>query len=374
MEKSPPPELEPPRPGGTILKIKELEHPEGGAPRTIAFTEFDIKPLGYEDLASAKLHQAMTIPLEIYNGRIVETDIKDVDVTKYVRISTTLESPFTARAIGLVRGGWLPSTLAATRDNAVILPDRNIISDIVGRFEAGRPVRREPDFLDLFENQNVRISPLVAALEGNRREIPTAEVARTQLNEAVTKLGRALPQATLMVGPSTNRGLLGLIDDMQPGFVRKQALLRRLAPGLCSPSPRQEIDARWRAVLNEADAHHVPRNSLLVLALLSTLVHPVGECAAKKLLKLHDRYDDGDAYNALSDLQALELLLHCIAFQPNIEPQLCTADRNLALFWVGIGASAIERAGSGIRCSLMPHPAILPAPYGERWAKDIRLA
>jgi len=371
MEQVAVPEIKAPRPGGRVFVFKETEHPEGGTPRTIAFTEVDIKPRGYEELVSAKLHQAITISLEMYNGRIVDTDIEGVDFGKYAHIRATLVSPFTARAIGLVRGGWLPSALAATKNGAVILPDRNIISEVVSRFDAGKTVGRNPDFLDLFAGEDVRISPLLAAMEGNGRALPTPEEALAQLEEVVAKLGKALPDARLMFGPDSIKGLLGLIEDARPGLARKQSLLRELAPLLSSPAARRDIDARWATVLNTADAHDVPRTSLVVLALLSTLVHPVGPCAAKKLLKFHDGYDDEDAYNALSDLRGLELLVYCIALFPEEEMQLCTADRNLALFWVGAGASEIERVGDGVRFSLTPHREILPEPYDLRWYEDV---
>jgi hypothetical protein len=54
--------------------------------------------------------------------------------------------------------------------------------------------------------------------------------------------------------------------------------------------------------------------------------------------------------------------------------QLCTADRNLALFWVGAGASDIVPEGGGIRFTMTPHDAILPERYAERWASEVDAA
>lgn len=358
-------------PGTGVFHFKEIEHPGGGVPRTISFTDVQIKPRGYEELESAKLHQPITIPLEMFNGRVLASDIEEIDLSGYMRIDATLESSFTAQAIGLVRGGWLPSALAATRDNAIVFPDRNIISEISGRFVDGKTIGREGDFLDVFANTPIRINPLLAAMEGNLRAIPTPDEASAQLLEAVEKIKRALPQATLMVGSDSLTGLLGLIQDMRSNFERKRALLKCMSPLLCKPIARRKMDTLWDRVLEEADAHQVPRSSLIVLALLSTLVHPTGRCPAKRLLKLSDRYTDGDAYNALCDIRALELLLHFFAFFPDFETQVCTKDRQLALFWVGIGAHDIAKVGDAIRYSLAPHEAILPKPYGDRWLEAI---
>ncbi|MBS1164333.1 MAG: hypothetical protein H6R00_358 [Proteobacteria bacterium] len=360
-----------PRPSARLITLKELAPLEGGTPRTVTFADFAIKPLSYEDLATAKLHRPVTIPLEMYNGRIVESDVEGIDTGKYAHFTTTLESPFTAQAIGLVRGGWLPSALAATREKAVLLPDRNIISKIAGQFENGIKVDSEADFLDLFADEPIWINPLLSALEGNKRAVPTSAAARTQLEEGVEKLRKALPKATIMVGTRSIEGLLGLIDDTRLGLTRKQDLLRRLAPLLAAPVARRNMDARWAEALAAADEAGVPRNSLVMLAVLSTIVNPQGHCAAKRVLKFHASYSNADAYNALSDLRSLEVLLSCLAFFPDYNIQLCTADRNLALFWVGLGASDIAHDSGRMQYEVRPHAALLPPEYCDRWFEDI---
>ena len=353
-----------------MFVFKEQERLGGGPLRTIAFTDVDIMPRSYEVLVEARLHAGLTITLEMYNGRIVDTDVEGVDISKYAHITATLVSPFTAKAIGLVRGGWLPSTLAATRETAVILPDRNIMSEIAGRFDGGKKVGRTPDFLDFFEDDPVRINPMLFAMEGNGRALPSPRMAKAQLEEAVEKLRKALPLATLMVGPGSLQGMLGMIEDVRPGMVRKQAFLRYLAPILAAPVARRDIDRRWQEVFAAAKDFGVVKASLVVLAVLSTVVNP-GRSAAKSLLKFHAGYSDADAYNALCDLQSLDLLLYCLAFFPEMHTQLCTADRNLALFWVGAAASDIAREGGDIRFTMTPHYAILPEVYAERWVGEV---
>lgn len=359
-----------PQSGDRVLIFKELAHPEGGPPRTIAVTNVQVKPRGYEELASATLHRPVKIPLEVFNGRIVDTDIDGIDTRQYAHFSTTLESPFTSKAIALVRGGWLPSALASMRSNAVILPDRNIISELAGRFQKGRKVGLQADFLDLFADEPIRINPLLAALEGNGRALPEPAAAQAQLEEAVAKVRSALPSATIMVGPKSIDGLLGLIEDSREGMVRKQALLCRLAPALAAPVARRNTDSRWNEAMTAADDLRVPRDSILMAAVLSAIVNPSGHCAAKRLLKFRAGYSEAHAYNALSDLRSLEILMYCFAYFPDYDTQLCTADRSLALFWVGLGASDIEREGCGIRFTMSPHEAVLPATYVERWVAE----
>ncbi len=362
-----------PPPGGRVFVFKEDERPGGGPLRTIAFTDVNIKPRTYEELAAAKLHQGITIPLEMYNGRIVDTDVEGVDTSKIAHITATLVSPFTAKAIGLVPGGWLPSALAATKETSVILLDRNIITEIAGRFRGGKKVGRAPDFLDLFENHPVRVNPMLFALEGNQRAFPDLDLVRSQLEEVTAKLTEALPSATLMVGPGSIDGVLGLIEDVRPSFERKQAFLRQVAPMLKTQVAQRDIDRRWDELLAVAKACGAEQASFVVLAALSTLVNP-GRSAARSLLKFSSSYDDADAYNALSDLQALELLLYSFVYVPDAITQLCTADRNLALFWVGANVTDVVRVGDGIRFTMAPHEAILPEPYAQRWATGLEAA
>jgi hypothetical protein len=164
-----------------------------------------------------------------------------------------------------------------------------------------------------------------------------------------------------------------VIEDVRPSMTRKQAFLRHVAPILAAPVARRDVDRRWQEVLEAARGFGIMHASLVVLAVLSTIVNPA-RCAAKSLLKFHAAYSDADAYNALSDIQALDLLLYCLAFFPEMHTQICTADRNLALFWVGAGAADVARDGDGISFTITPHDALLPEVYAERWATEVHAA
>ncbi|MGC9370855.1 MAG: hypothetical protein ACP5DX_15055 [Paracoccaceae bacterium] len=356
-----------PLPSENIFLVKELEGNDGEPPRTIAFSDVDIKPLDFEQLVQARLHENITIPLEMFNGKVIDTNIEGVDKSKYAHVRTVLESPFTSTVIGLVRGGWLPSALGAYRGRTVSLIDRNVVTEIVSRFEGGEKKGREPDFLDMFSDQKVRINPLLYAMEGNAREIPGPELAKAQLNEVIAKLKAALPKADLQIGPESLKGIVGLIEDTRTSMGQRQAFLLRLAPSLKAPIARKHLEQRWDEVLDAADACGVPPNSLVVLAALSCVAVPGGASPAKALLKFKDGYDAGDAYNALADLRSLEVLVHIFTIFPDEDVQLCTADKNLALFWTGIRASNFTRSGPRVSFDLDPVEQILPSHMQDKW-------
>lgn len=357
--------------GDWVMKFAELEGQDGEPPRTISFVGIEFIPLDYQQLADARLHAPVTVPLDWHNARIIETDIPGVDIDKVAKGHATLESIFSSTTVSLQRGGWLPSGLAVSRPDVTVLPDRNVISQIKARYEGGAIVAPNRDFLDMLADLEVRVNPLLFALEGNERGIPSPALVATQLEEAIALIGKALPKATLAVGDNSLAGALGLIEDTRPGLARKQAFLLEIAPALGPPTGRALIDARWREVLEAADRHQVPRSSLVLLAALSAVAVPNSGSPAKKLLKFRPGYSAGDAYNALADLRSLDILINLLALFPDDRVAVFTADKALALFWAGIQAHGFERTGDSSHFELAPVEQLLPGDSIDRWRQAI---
>lgn len=364
------PSLTTPKTPGVFV-VRELEGPNGGPGRSVAFTGVEIRALGYADLASAKLHAPLTVALAWDNAKIISSDVEGLDLAALYRANTTLESPFTSLAVCLMKGGWLPSSLATTTGDATILLDRNVVPQLIAasrRQTSGAP---RQDFLDLFARGPVRLHPLLYAMEGNGREIPTPDEVHSQMAEVVDKLRSALPQAEIIADPGVLQGALGLLDDARAGFARRTRFLQEVAPLLAAPVGRREVRARWRNILAAADVNGVARSSLVVLAALSAAAVPNGRSPARSLLKCARAYSAGDAYNALADLRSLELLLGLFALAPDQQIHLCTCDKALALFWVGLRASNVRRVGPAVTFDLAPVPELLPGEALDWWRADV---
>ncbi|MGN6422550.1 MAG: hypothetical protein ACTHLA_04480 [Asticcacaulis sp.] len=331
-------------------------------------TDVDVVPLGYDELKAARPASRLVVPLRMVNAKILETDAKDLNIDGFANLSSTMDTHFTAQAIALVRGGWLPSALACTRENAMVFLDRNVVTLLVGRFAGGRAVSQAADFLDLYEGLPVRLNPVLYAFEGNTRSVPTPPLVELQLLEATSKIQAALPNAKLMVGPHTLHGVLGLINDLRVPIANEIAFLTEIAPWLSAPVGRQRMDARWEDILAAADRNGLKRKRLIVLACLSALVVPNGKSPARRLLKFRPKYRVEDAYNAVCDLKSLEILVQAFAQFPNENTQLCTADKDLALFWTGLQVSDVSFADAGVDMTLTPRTELLPDPYAQRWA------
>ena len=122
----------------TTLKYVEIDEktnePTG---RSVSFRDVDFQALQYSDLLSRKLNNKVNIPLIWKDAKIIESNIPEITVDEFASGSTTLESTYSAKTIGLVNGGWLPSGLAL-QNRMIVLPDRCTVSELVGRFTDGK--------------------------------------------------------------------------------------------------------------------------------------------------------------------------------------------------------------------------------------------
>ena len=360
--------VEPPSPESHIFLFKETEHPEGGMPRTIAFKDVTVVPRGYEELVDTKPDQAVTIKLEMRNGTIVDTDIDDIDRSGRINLDATLETHFTANSIGLVIGGWLPSMLAAVGENSAILLDRNAVTEIVSRFDHGQTKGRPADFIDMLAGMDVSINPGLYAMEGSLRRIPDLAHVREELEWATTRISRALPKAKMMIGAQSIRGISGVIEDSRASLERELQFLLKAAPILKSPIGHRRQDRVWDEVARTAAECEVAPKALALLAALSTVVTPQS-APARGLLKFRQGYSEELAYNALCDLRAINYLLHCTARFPELHIQLCTGDRDLALFWTALGASP-RMDGDSVMIDMVPHRDLMPPEFLDRWNRQ----
>ncbi len=344
--------------GERVLAYEEVD--DSGAPtgRRAAFAGVEFTPLGFVDLVDTKLGDKVVIPLNWEHAKVVESSIPEIKLDRFASGHASLESTYTSRAIGLVRGGWLPSGLAV-REDMIVLPDRCTISELKGRFRDGvKKNEDDKDFLDFFEGEGIRINPLLYALEGNLRRNPTPEQIQQQLDEVLAALRSALPKAELVPGGIGGlQGVIGIVRDTQASMERKQTFLMRMAPKPQAPTSATKRAQLWDEALNVAQASVSASRG-------SPCLHigcpgRCGKISPASLLASAD-YSAEAAYNALADLRSLEILMCLLASLPDQRIMLCTGDKNLALFWAGMRASCFTWAGHAASFTLSPIEALLP--------------
>lgn len=356
--------------GERVIIYQEVDESGVATGRSATFADIEFRGLGYADLIGHTLGTPLVMPLRLVNARVVESNLLDLSLETQVSVSAVLDSPYSSRALGLVRDGWLPSGIAFS-DSMIVLPDRCVFSELAGRFRAGEKTKLEDkDFLDFLIGRKVRINPLLYVLEGNLKRNPDDASIEHQLDVATKIINAALPLAQIVPnGRDGLEGVRGLIRDSEAGMARKQEFLTRLAPKLRAPIAARRVNEVWDEVLATAKACEVPVRSLVVLAALSTVCVPNGKSPAKGLLKFNVRkYTVEDAYNALADLRSLEVLMHLFAAFPDEEILLCTGDKDLVLFWAGIKPSEFAMVNGVFSAKFSPVEELLPDVTPERKA------
>ncbi|MGY8666181.1 hypothetical protein Q3C01_28050 [Bradyrhizobium sp. UFLA05-109] len=352
------------QPGSAEWAYQELE-----TGRRAVFTNVKLVPLSYADLVNAANGDRLIIPLNWQHAEVVRSEIPGIEPGQIASVSTSLETDFKSKGIGLVAGGWLPSGLAVTAGMTVLL-DRCIVVDLVGRFRNGEKKRiQDKDFLDLFNQTGLRINPVLYTFEGKAQDNPTLAVMRDQLEWAARALQVALPKAFIAAADEFGlKGAIGLLQDGQAKMTREKAFLLDIAPHLAGPIAGKKRDAIWELIVGTAQTHGVEKNSLVVLAALSAVSVANGKSPARGLLKFKPAYSSKEANNALADLRSIKLLMAMFGLIPKHPTMLCTSDKDLALFWLGIGASGFTNDEGRASCLLSPTTDLLPGDSLAKWS------
>jgi hypothetical protein len=338
-----------------------LKYVEEASERTLELTEGEITPLGFDDLANIfdKLDQPISFPLRLTGVRVGRNELEGLDGETVESISASLDSTLGSTTIGLVKGGWLPSGFAIA--DSLILPDRCTVAAIRSRFLGGlRKNGLHDDFLDFLADHPVKINPMLCAMEGISGSKPPSETELSAIfDRTANGILEALPHAVIFPAkPAVMKGALGLIQDTAESFHRKQKFLLKAGPSLSAPVGKAKRLKLLDQMFELALACGISKASMLMLTVLSAASAGQSMNPARKLLKPRNPYTKKDAYNALSDLRALDLLIAACADFPNLQVSLMTNDKALALLWSGLQAHSFQRNGAHIQYSINPHRAL----------------
>lgn len=343
------------------LVFEEASTPGNAA----TFVDLDIEPLTYQDLLSLDRTNPIPVPLSIRSARVHESTLPGVGAGARIRDGKcNLGAVYECRHIGLLDGGWLPPGIGLFIDPMVCL-DQCTLSDLKGWFRDGHktdPSRR--DFIDFLTSFRVRINPFTYFLEGNQRRTPTRTEILGQFEEVVSTLENILPNAVL-VPPRTSGldGVLAFIEKTREHSTRQQRFLMETAQRLQSPVGRTKRESVWNRILATSRRHGLSDTSLPVIAALSCVVAPQGACPARRVLKPASGYTEQHAYNALADLQKLEILFNQMAIFPAERLMLCTQDVGLSLFWTALSAKVTPQPGNRMTLTFVwPNPLFPDVP------------
>lgn len=240
-------------------------------------------------------------------------------------------------------GTTLPPFHAASH----FLIDRNILGMI--RRLAAKPERTDfaPEqwAVGLLGGQDIQLNAVLAALEGDGRKVPTMDELALGIREGTALLRAYYPQFVVHDLPvyaadAQRELLLSYARDIP----KEVALLVEAGPFLANRRSFVRVEADKKRILDMAAHHKVPSANLLVITMLSCLLefaHGTPPSPARLVLKPRIQMMPEQAYNAVADLRALELLAAASQWTGGATA-LLTRDRGLARLWDLLGIVAVD--------------------------------
>lgn len=328
-------------------EFKVAEFPgENEKPKVLHFKSFEVEPFGFEDLQRSNPREPIDLSVRIRNAKLGD-QCENVEVTDETYQSDfELESPFSTHSYALTQGGWFPPGFS-TRDNLTYLLDRCAYNDVRAYCRGQNVTVPDKDFIEYLTHPGTRINVLPTIIEGNNRRMPSDLEIFHQYEEVMKHLRPILPDAIFQPdGAAAIIAAKNLLADPFLAIDQEGRFLEDIAPFLKSPVGRKRRAEVLEQIRLSADLHGITRGSFVFLAAVSATVCPQAANPARDILKIRSTYSDADIYNALSDLRSLKLLSALIAILPDQNPAFCTADKSLALFWVGLEVRGFRHAGN----------------------------
>ena len=301
------------------------------------------RPLSFGDLESSVGTQDKTYPMKIEANSIEGLpDGKQPSGPGLVSIPITFRQPISI--FGLVEGGWLPIPFVQP---AKLLVDRNVVASLaqIRRGVTRSDLGHTDWWFEFFKEFSIEINPALYAFEGNNRRPTTFDEFCRAFEEASTEVAAQLPGATLTKYEGLHyEAAYALISDFADRHRRETEFLIKIAPRVAERVSDSRLLKIQSETLSSARELKLKFSSLAVLAVLACLYERrdgSGLLAARGILKPRSRYTAQDAYNALSDLRALELFVSGLGLE-RAPFALCTCDKSIAAFWCGLTAHTYD--------------------------------
>jgi len=303
--------------------------------RLIDFVPLGVRPLTFNDLLNSKKSGADTYELELFaNNPVIDGTLHTGPVT--VKALATFNEPVVVYA--LVDGGWVPPPFAIPPN---LLIDRNVVSALKKiRLRARRADLPPFDWWLQFFRGGALFNPLLYALEGDSLTAPNFKQFINAFNEASAEIALAFPGSKVVSFSEAqfNMAYQVFVKDIKDQSAQETDFLLDTVPNIIHPVKNERRETVESEILDAASRRGLYHSSLIVIAVLSCLYDqkqgfPVG----RRILKPCQNYSEKDAYNAMADLNNLELFIRCRAELKELKSfALCTCDKALALFWCGL--------------------------------------
>jgi hypothetical protein len=256
-----------------------------------------------------------------------------------IKMSIKFNHPVTAYALQM--GGWLPLAFVSA---PLLLVDRNIVGfvDQIAKSSPRPDLPANKWWFEFIDTSSVILNPVLCAMEGDEKRVPTFSEFRRLFDDACATLARGFPTSRIVRFSNEHyAAAYQTVQDLGARYDAERRFLLQVAPLITQQCAESKLQLMEDRILEIASHTGAQKGSLVLLAALSCLYEPCDKSKPKigrKILKPVETYDDARAHNAISDLRALELLIASNALG-GTQTAYCTHDKYLAAFWCAIQAN-----------------------------------
>lgn len=155
--------------------------------------------------------------------------------------------------MALIGDGWLPPVYAIKNANVIL--DRNVINEILERFDDGKiKLRKENDSISCIAGDRTYSFNLTYfALESNKGSLPSDEIIESQIVWARNVISKKIPQAIFSYSKEQEVSVTRQLRDYYIETAKsRQNFLRKTIKNLSRNTPVEKRKEAWDAICQDA--------------------------------------------------------------------------------------------------------------------------
>jgi len=293
-------------------------------------------PLILKDIEEVILNKnTATLNLEFLGKEIL--DNKSCETPANINASMGITFHRKAGVFCLTKGGWLPPIFIAS---AIFLVDKNVLIKLK-KFANNekRPDYEHTNWWLQFPSKII-INPILFAMEGCNQKKPNFKDFHSQFESASDSIRKLLPNSeTISYTAEHYQAAYQQLAMFEERSKIEINFLMEISSILQNRSLDKGLESNKQKILSIADSVGLVKPSLVLITALACVFenkHGNGLLIARRILKPLPSYSSRNAFNAVSDLRAIEMLIAgmCINHTKNIS--LMTCDIGIAALWCAL--------------------------------------
>ena len=305
---------------------------------SIVFTMNSVRPLTMLDIQKSIGGSNSQFNLEI-SGALIDKSKDAIFIEKNKNIVASMSIAFhnKPKIYCLVPNGWLPPVFIST---AIFIVDRNVVSILSKNSNTTKHLDYKSTSWWLSMCEKLTFNPIFYAMEGNNKKTPTYEDFIKEFIKSSKIIKNKLPLSSIINYSSIHyESAYNLVKDLTERTNKEISFLVKVSPLITNRSSDVTLNTTRNKILSTADSLELSRQSLVLVTVLSCLYENKdgsGLLIGRDIIKPKKNYTEEDAYNAISDLRAIELFAASLCLNSDRNTSLMTCDKALASLWCGL--------------------------------------